>query len=90
MKAEDFLRPHLLKLKAYTPIEPFEILAQKLGRDPKDIVRAGLQLGRAWRSSWGLLQVLGQLLTAQGALLCTFWRLRLTSVHCGLPTRACR
>jgi histidinol-phosphate aminotransferase len=39
MKAEDFLRPHLLKLKAYTPIEPFEILAAKLGRDPKDIVK---------------------------------------------------
>lgn len=38
MKAEDFLRPHLLKLKAYTPIEPFEILAHKLGREPKDIV----------------------------------------------------
>ena len=37
--AEDFLRPHLLKLKAYTPIEPFEILAQRLGCDAKDIVK---------------------------------------------------
>ena len=37
--AESFIRPHLLKLKAYTPIEPFEILAQRLGREPKDIVK---------------------------------------------------
>jgi histidinol-phosphate aminotransferase len=37
--AEDFVRPHLLKLKAYTPIEPFEILAQRLGRQPADIVK---------------------------------------------------
>lgn len=39
MRAEDFVRPHLLKLKAYTPIEPFEILAQRLGREAKDIVK---------------------------------------------------
>ena len=39
MTAEDFVRPHLLKLKAYTPIEPFEILAERLGRDAKDIVK---------------------------------------------------
>ena len=25
-KASDFVRPHLLQLKAYTPIEPFEVL----------------------------------------------------------------
>lgn len=37
--AEAFVRPHLLKLKAYTPIEPFEILAQRLGRDAADIVK---------------------------------------------------
>lgn len=37
--AEAWVRPHLLKLKAYTPIEPFEILAQRLGRDPADIVK---------------------------------------------------
>ena len=37
--AESFIRPHLLKLKAYTPIEPCEILAQRLGREPKDIVK---------------------------------------------------
>lgn len=38
-KAEDFLRPHLLKLAAYTPIEPFEVLSAKLGRAPEDIVK---------------------------------------------------
>lgn len=39
MAAADFIRPHLLKLKPYTPIEPFEILAQRLGREAKDIVK---------------------------------------------------
>lgn len=34
-----FLRPHLFDLKAYTPIEPFEILSAKLGRAPEDIVK---------------------------------------------------
>ena len=34
-----FLRPHLLSLAPYTPIEPFEILSQRLGRDPKDIIK---------------------------------------------------
>lgn len=34
-----FIRPHLLKLAAYTPIEPFEILSAKLGRKPQDIVK---------------------------------------------------
>lgn len=37
--AQRFLRPHLLKLAAYTPIEPFEILSAKLGRKPEDIVK---------------------------------------------------
>ena len=37
--AESFIRPHLLKLAAYTPIEPFEILSAKLGRRPQDIVK---------------------------------------------------
>ena len=37
--AESFVRPHLLKLAAYTPIEPFEILSAKLGRRPQDIVK---------------------------------------------------
>ncbi|KAL4854749.1 Histidinol-phosphate aminotransferase 2 [Chlorella vulgaris] len=39
VRAEDFIRPHLLQLKAYTPIEPFEILAKRLGREAKDIVK---------------------------------------------------
>ena len=34
-----FLRPHLLKLAAYTPIEPFEILSARYGRQPEDIVK---------------------------------------------------
>jgi histidinol-phosphate aminotransferase len=29
----------LLKLAAYTPIEPFEVLSKRYGRDPKDIVK---------------------------------------------------
>ncbi len=33
------MRPHLLKLAAYTPIEPFEILSAKFGRKPEDIVK---------------------------------------------------
>eukprot|EP00878_Enallax_costatus_P022330 GHUV01023682.1.p1 GENE.GHUV01023682.1~~GHUV01023682.1.p1 ORF type:complete len:199 (+),score=19.09 GHUV01023682.1:116-712(+) len=34
-----FLRPHLLKLAPYTPIEPFEVLSAKYGRSPQDIVK---------------------------------------------------
>lgn len=34
-----FLRPHLLKLAAYTPIEPFEILSQRYGLKPEQIVK---------------------------------------------------
>lgn len=37
--AQAFLRPHLLTLAAYTPIEPFEILSERMGRDPSDIVK---------------------------------------------------
>lgn len=37
--AERHLRPHLLSLAAYTPIEPFEILSERMGRDPSDIVK---------------------------------------------------
>ena len=32
VKATDFLRRHLKTLAPYTPIEPFEVLSQKLGR----------------------------------------------------------
>lgn len=34
-----FIRPHLKELAAYKPIEPFEVLSARLGRDPKDIVK---------------------------------------------------
>eukprot|EP00798_Chlamydomonas_sp_ICE-L_P029220 gene29220-5724_t len=37
--ATQFLRPHLLKLAAYTPIEPFEILSARYGRKPEDIIK---------------------------------------------------
>lgn len=39
MTGRSFLRPHLLKLAAYTPIEPFEILSARYGRKPEDIVK---------------------------------------------------
>lgn len=39
MTGTQFLRPHLLKLAAYTPIEPFEILSARYGRKPEDIVK---------------------------------------------------
>ena len=34
-KASDFVRPHLLQLKAYTPIEPFEVLPSVRARHLK-------------------------------------------------------
>ena len=34
-----FIRPHLRALAPYTPIEPFEVLSARLGRDPADIVK---------------------------------------------------
>jgi histidinol-phosphate aminotransferase len=37
--ALQFLRPHLLKLAPYTPIEPFEILSARYGRTPDQIVK---------------------------------------------------
>lgn len=37
--AHSFLRPHLLSLAPYTPIEPFEVLSERLGRDPADIIK---------------------------------------------------
>eukprot|EP00239_Pterosperma_sp_CCMP1384_P003514 CAMPEP_0197850944 /NCGR_PEP_ID=MMETSP1438-20131217/16829_1 /TAXON_ID=1461541 /ORGANISM="Pterosperma sp., Strain CCMP1384" /LENGTH=367 /DNA_ID=CAMNT_0043464369 /DNA_START=293 /DNA_END=1396 /DNA_ORIENTATION=- len=39
LSSSDFVRPHLKKLAPYTPIEPFEILSEKLGRSPEDIVK---------------------------------------------------
>ena len=37
--AADFIRPHLRRLSAYTPIEPFEVLSARLGRKPEEIVK---------------------------------------------------
>lgn len=34
-----FVRPHLRSLAPYTPIEPFEVLSARLGRDPADIIK---------------------------------------------------
>ena len=34
-----FVRAHLRRLAPYTPIEPFEVLSARLGRDPSDIVK---------------------------------------------------
>mmetsp|Transcript_35133 Transcript_35133/g.76785 ORF Transcript_35133/g.76785 Transcript_35133/m.76785 type:complete len:419 (-) Transcript_35133:183-1439(-) len=39
LTSDSFVRPHLRKLSAYTPIEPFEILSKKLGRKPEDIIK---------------------------------------------------
>ena len=37
--SRSFLRPHLLSLAPYTPIEPFEILSARLGRSTDDIIK---------------------------------------------------
>lgn len=39
MKIEEFIRPDIAQMEAYTPILPFEVLSQRLGRDPQDIVK---------------------------------------------------
>jgi histidinol-phosphate aminotransferase len=39
MKTEEFIRPDIAQMEAYTPILPFEVLSQRLGRDPQDIVK---------------------------------------------------
>lgn len=37
--SQSFLRPHLLTLAPYTPIEPFEVLSERLGRSTDDIIK---------------------------------------------------
>ena len=37
--ASSFIRPHLKDMDPYTPILPFEVLSQQLGRRPEDIVK---------------------------------------------------
>ncbi len=39
MNFESFIRPDVAAMKPYTPILPFEVLSQKLGRAPEDIVK---------------------------------------------------
>ena len=39
LPSQSFLRPHLLTLAAYTPIEPFEVLSERLGRSTDDIIK---------------------------------------------------
>ena len=39
MNFESFIRPDVAAMKPYTPILPFEVLSQKLGRAPEEIVK---------------------------------------------------
>lgn len=39
MKIQEFVRPDIAQMEAYTPILPFELLSRRLGRDPQDIVK---------------------------------------------------
>jgi histidinol-phosphate aminotransferase len=39
MNTQNFIRPDIAQMEAYIPIVPFEVLSQRLGRDPKDIVK---------------------------------------------------
>jgi len=39
MSLTSLLRPDLLTMQAYKPIAPFDVLSQRLGRDPRDIVK---------------------------------------------------
>ncbi len=38
-RPESFIRPELKEMDAYTPIVPYEVLAERLGRGPGDIVK---------------------------------------------------
>lgn len=39
LKASDLIRPDISTMEPYTPIFPFEVLAQRLGRAPQDIIK---------------------------------------------------
>ncbi|MCZ7670805.1 MAG: aminotransferase class I/II-fold pyridoxal phosphate-dependent enzyme [Chloroflexi bacterium] len=39
MNIQEFVRPDIAQMEAYTPILPFELLSRRLGRDPQDIVK---------------------------------------------------
>lgn len=38
-RGADFIRPHLRTMAPYTPIVPFDVLSQQLGRLPRDIIK---------------------------------------------------
>jgi hypothetical protein len=38
-RGADFIRPHLRTMAPYTPIVPFDVLSQQLGRAPRDIIK---------------------------------------------------
>ncbi|KAJ9521966.1 hypothetical protein QJQ45_024848 [Haematococcus lacustris] len=39
LASTQFLRPHLLNMAPYTPIEPFEVLSLRYGKKPEDIIK---------------------------------------------------
>ena len=39
MNTQEFIRPNIAQMEPYIPIVPFEVLSQRLGRDPQDIVK---------------------------------------------------
>ncbi len=39
MQGADFIRPHLRTMAPYTPIVPFDVLSEQLGRAPADIIK---------------------------------------------------
>ena len=39
MNTQEWIRPDIAQMQPYIPIVPFEILSQRLGRDPQDIVK---------------------------------------------------
>jgi histidinol-phosphate aminotransferase len=39
LRGADFIRPHLRTMAPYTPIVPFDVLSEQLGRAPADIIK---------------------------------------------------
>jgi hypothetical protein len=39
LRGADFVRPHLRTMAPYTPIVPFDVLSEQLGRAPADIIK---------------------------------------------------
>ena len=36
---QNYLRPEIANLEEYTPIQPFEVLSQRLGRPAQEIIK---------------------------------------------------